>query len=224
MSAVHQMLFVAGGKPAPVVANAGFASTAAGGSAASLAATMPSGIVAGNLLLALVGAKKITGTLTAFSASAGWTKIGEHIDDTRRSLCVFWKIAAGSDTLTVTPNSTTASISIEVLRITGAHASAAPEAGTSVNTANPPSLTPSFTSAADLFIAFHNNGGTSTLTSYPASYDLYQNNQAVASAVANDNKIYRACRAISGTQDPGIYTIGSTTNPCSQTIAVRQAT
>ena len=62
--------------------------------------TMPTGINVGDLL---VVAFSVDGNPTC-TASAGWTKLGQDTYTTDPTGAIFWKIATGSDTLTVTTN------------------------------------------------------------------------------------------------------------------------
>lgn len=94
-------------------------------------------------------------------------------------------------------------------------------AETSILTPNPPSLTPSWGSAENLWIAVSFvNDGSFTFVSYPTNYTLGQNAQQNGSGTGN--AILIAARLLTASsEDPGVFTIsGSTRNFGSLTIAV----
>src|SRR5262245_17411635 len=85
--------------------------------------TMPSGIVAGNLLVS-VWAMDANATPTV---PGDWVVLNNTRDtNSQLRLVVSYKWAAGGDTLTITTSATRGSCGF-VLRITGAHASRPPE-------------------------------------------------------------------------------------------------
>lgn len=81
--------------------------------ASGVSMTMPTGIVAGELLLAFVSCD-----LNDTMAATGWTDIQQAGNGTANRHAIFAKIAAGSDTITVTGNSG-ADYVCHVLRIDG---------------------------------------------------------------------------------------------------------
>lgn len=84
----------------------------------------PSGIAAGDLLLALVAVNG-EGSTPVFTTPGGWTKREETIRTTgsaRIGAAVFWKIAGASETsvqFVVFPNALTSGLTAKVVRITG---------------------------------------------------------------------------------------------------------
>jgi len=223
MSATHQILLsMAKLKPAAVLANASTVVTTGGTAAASIAASLPTRI-AGNLLVAYVSARQSSGSITALAPSAGWTKFGEFLSSLRSFAC-YWRIATNnaSDALTITPAGALCFMSIEMLHFTGAHASAAPEAGVGTTGVDPPSLNPSFGAEYSLYMAFTAPNQTASFTGYPSGWDLFQNASAPG-ANGNEAMLCRAGLNNFGSQNPGSFSITSSGNACSQTIAIRSA-
>jgi len=99
----------------------------------SHAITMPSGIVAGDLLLAV-----FTSDGVVTSSAAGWTELGDESSDANQQ-AIYYKVAEGSDTLTVTTSASEQSSHI-VLRIeNGGTPTATVASSTATTNANPPS-------------------------------------------------------------------------------------
>jgi len=90
--------------------------TTADTSSASVTVAMPSGIVAGNLLIVFC-AQDAVGTITQ-SGGSDWSKLEQNPNSTICSQAIFAKIAAGSDTLTLT-STDSQDFSCVSVRITG---------------------------------------------------------------------------------------------------------
>lgn len=160
--------------------------------------TMPGGIVAGEILLVFASFQSTTG----ITVPGDWTVQSNTLNSAIR-LLVLSKIAAGSDTLTLTSAASTNSAHAayrafsndNTLRITTA-------SGTST-TPNPPSLNNGASQKFLWFAAFASESSSATVTSYPANYTTnqltaHQGNALLAVATRN-NEI--------GTEDPGVFTI-----------------
>jgi hypothetical protein len=92
--------------------------------------------------------------------------------------------------------------------------------GTSVqqttSTPDPPSLTASWGSAGNLWIAFVGSRGSRSLVSYPTNYSLYQT-QALNPGGDDRGETFMAGRQLqTATEDPGIFSFSDT----SRTIVV----
>jgi hypothetical protein len=123
-----------------------------------VSANMPSGITAGELLVAIVGTD---GAATAAAGGAeGWTQVNTAANASAVRETVLAKVAAGGDALTLTLGSAVDSAT-QVMRITNHGVSnvatdiAVGTAATGTDTApNPPSVTPA-ANTPNLFIAFN---------------------------------------------------------------------
>lgn len=152
----------------PVIKSRAWSRVTANGT--SHAITMPSGITVGDLLLAVISFDG-TPTLSGYDTSFGWTLLVERAQGSTQKTSIFYKVAEGSDTLTVTTSASEQSAAV-VLRIqsfvgvptvTGAD-------GSSTN-ANPPEHDAG-TSSRHLWIAaagWDQSASFSTLDS-PANY------------------------------------------------------
>lgn len=198
--------------------------TQSASSASTLVVTMPSGIVAGNLLVVIL---TLAGTTASgWTGPAGWTSLAGA-----QGHSIFYRIATGSETSTYTFTApATAVLLASALRITGNHASAAPEiqvtsSSTGTTAADPPSLTPSWGSATTLWLTVLSCGTAYVFlgfSSYPANYTFQQ--------TAVDGGFSGAChffagRKLTATSDnPGAFaSSGSSGRYLVATIAIRPA-
>lgn len=167
--------------------------------------TMPSGITAGELLIAIVssdGAPTVSMT--------GWTKLGQVTDGTSATTqAVFYKTAAGSDTGTVTTSSSEQTAHT-VLRIKDGGTPTGTSASGTSGSANPPSHNTG-ASGDYLWIVGSAVDGTLTVfvgqTAAPATYgDLMlahaEDTGGISHAVADLQKTIQ-------TEDPGTFTHAS---------------
>ena len=150
----------------PLVAATSKALTAAG---TSHAITLPSGIVAGNLLL-LFFATDGDNSVTDWD---GFTQIYTGEDTRDISFHIGWKIAAGSDTCTLTVSDSEEGSHI-CYRITGHDTSQMPEASTGsiadTSTPDPDELTPTGGAKDYLWIASEGNDHTETISAWPTNF------------------------------------------------------
>lgn len=243
-------LFVAQAAQADLTTNQliGFgvnAAPPAGGGGLSIAATntyttgtattthplnLPASISAGDLLLVFAN---FNGGPTV-TDPAGWTVIlGNYVGNVDEPR-IYAKIASGSEgsTVTVTLNTSQRASAVSY-RITGNRngvtsseiALSSVANASSTLTPNPPNLTPSWGSAANLWIAVgFSDSSDLVLSSYPTNYDLGQNAAIVSPANDNANSVLTASRLLTATsEDPGVFTMtaGSEEDWDAFTLAVR---
>lgn len=191
-----------------------------GGSAGSTShpVTLPSGVTAGDLLVVWFGFRS---NPTA-TGSAGWTKLGQASLSTTISFAVFYKVATGSDALTITTTTSQRSTH-ESYRITGASGTVAFSAASSAVAANPnpPSLTPA--GGAKDYLWFASATATAGTTSASAAPTNYTNLTNQVSGSGTGCAVYIAERNLNATsEDPGAFTAASTSY-VAYTLAVEPA-
>lgn len=197
----------------PSIINSANSNTTA--SSASLVLTMPASIVSGRLLLAFAAATKTT-TMT------GWTSIGATTPGgLSATMSVFGKIAAGSDTGTVTP-STNSNIAATVYQIDSWSGTIADigYAGTSSASGSydPPNLT--MLSSSD-FLWFSTGAypGATAASAAPTNYTSLVTSNATSSG-STVLTLGSANRQLTATsENPGTFT-GAATNWVAATVAV----
>ncbi len=211
-----------GGGPTPVVAatNQGNSGTPPG----NWSPPLPSGITAGDLLVVFVAARSGSG-ITFTGVTAGWNELFRTTGGgSLNQFACYWKIAAGGDTLNVTA-STLAYWAGTSYRITGHHASANPECGTSAtgnSTApNPPNLTPSWGSANTLWIAAAAIDTTDAGATLPTNYGSLIKDYASTVPGPCAASGVRALQATS--EDPGVWAFTNSAQWIAQTVAIRPA-
>lgn len=193
--------------------------TTSPGARTSHVLTLPSGIVAGNLLIMVFCEEAVPDP--AVTWPAGWTQISDSFTTTNK-FQIRYRIADGSEGASITVTSPSWQSAYVCYRITAWHGTTPPEVGTAVTnssgTANPPSLTPSWGAADTLWIAAASvvGSGIGGFTGYPASYGL--SNLAVTSDNVRIGVAGRQLNAAS--DDPGTFTQGVITW-WAQTVAVR---
>jgi hypothetical protein len=185
---------------------------------------LPTGITAGDLLIAGMACDGAS----TIGWPAGWTAFASS-EATDPSTELAYRFADGSEGSSISiTTSTTEEPTAFCYRITGAHPSAAPEAtiGSVVNTTspNPPSLSPSWGSAKTLWIAFvavDDQGGE--VTGFPSNYpDNRLANHSESGA--NSSCIGVATRELeAASDDPNTFTLATTRSSLPITIAVRPA-
>lgn len=153
----------------PVVASSALSSRDS--DAADDVITMPSGITAGDLLV-IFHATDVNAISRTWSG--GFVELHDAV--ATAGMGVAYKIAVGGDSCTVTKGDTE-KFSAIALRITGAHATQAPELGTvATGTSTGPnagSVTASWGGEDNLFITWHSHvtgAADTTITTWPASY------------------------------------------------------
>jgi hypothetical protein len=175
------------------------------GNATSHPITLPSGIVAGELLLVVFSCD---GTPTILPPS-DWSLLGQASNGTVVTGAFLWKIAEGSDTLTITTSLLQESSHIS-FRISGVFVPGTVEGssanGSSTNS-NPPSHSMSLLgSRGRLWIATRSGDSTVVATAAPADYTDLQTQAANTSGGASTNTAERTITGSSETEDPGVFT------------------
>ncbi len=189
------------------------------------AQNMPAGIVAGDLLVAIVSCDGPARNMT-FSGST-WTEIYEESPDLKTTISIAYREATGGDTLNLACNQFEAGCCL-VLRISGAEdpATQAPEVSAgaqspSSTTFSPLSLTPSGGAADFLWLAIASTENpTVGFTSGPASYTSSSvgGNNAAATRLSSGRRSLNAA-----SEDPGDFTFPSASNHIGVTMAVHPA-
>lgn len=182
--------------------------------------TLPTGIVSGDWIVAVFGTTSNDRAIT-WPTSPAFTELRDTACFSTIETSAAYRKSDGSEgaSITVTTGGTAVTGTYEIYRITGGHASSVPEASTvtcSESTApNPGSVTASWGSEENLFIAAHTTQATSTTSAYPTNYTLQQatvNNSAIAGRILT-----------AASDDPGTFTISGTNAAGALTIVVRPA-
>lgn len=204
--------------------------TGFGTSVTSMPVKMPSAVNSGDLLIALVHVRN-AGTWS--TVPTGWSTISTLSQAGGGSvgkLDGFYKIADGSEEET-TPTwiaSTGTTSVFTVIHKRDWHGTTPPEATTASgdsSSANPPSLTPSWGSAEDIWIvvAGHSASSAAAFTAAPTDYGNFQNDGASSGGAAVS--LATAERTLTASsEDPGTFTAGGSNRWwASATIAIRPA-
>lgn len=176
----------------------------------SHAITLPTGIVAGELLLVVFS----TDGNPTVTAPADWQKLGQASNGTTVTGAVFYKTAAGSDTLTITTSASEQSSHVSFRFAPGNYVLGANANGSSTNS-NPPTL--ALTATDVLWIATRSGDSTVVATVAPTNYANLQTIAAAGTGGASTNTAERSLNAAS--EDPGTFT-SATEQWVSWTIAV----
>ena len=203
---------------APVVAASNNSVSA---TATSLTTLLPASISAGDMLLVVITVYNAGTPPASITEPATWSTLGE-LDNAGTRTKAFWKIASGSEGANVVISHSSGRPGAIAYRITGHHASAAPEIQM-VATADPPSLTPTWGSAPNLWIAAI-GGDANTNTTNPTAPATYTDNAVTSNGANGDSgKSSAVTKAATATSDdPATFTgAGTPGSPVSMTIAVR---
>lgn len=184
---------------------------------------LPAGIAAGDLLLLFV---IINGAPTVTDPSGYTPLVSTQVGDTQR---VYAKIATGSEgpteTLAITGSQRVNAVSYRITGnrngVTSSEISVSAVSAANTATPDPPSLTPSWGSAENLWIGVTlSQDGGYTFSSYPTNYDLGQLN--VQSSTGNGNGVSVAARLLTASsEDPGVFTTVTNRARQTYTLAVR---
>lgn len=164
--------------------------------------TLPSGIVAGELLVCLFA---VDGSPTC-TASAGWDKLGQASYSTTVTGAVFWKVATGSDALTVTTSASEIATAIVYRLSAGWGLVGASANGSSVN-ADPPPLTPAGGAGDYLWLAGHCSDSTVVASAAPSGYGSLTTRVAASTGGASISAATKA--ATTASENPGAFTTAS---------------
>lgn len=174
-------------------------------------AALPSGIVAGDLLLMATVADG-HGTGTAFTWPADWTYIGSPgasapPNGSARAE-IFYRIADGAEGPSITISGNSEGWASHAWRVIGHHGEGPARTSTASDTgnANAPTLTPAWGSAANLWIAIAAFDNLATVTGYPTGYTGNQRTTQ-SGATASDVTIASATKVATAiSDDAGAFT------------------
>jgi hypothetical protein len=193
----------------------------------TITATMPSGITAGDLLIATIATDG--NTSAAAGGGEGWTNITDTANGSDVRLNILAKIAAGSDALNLTLGAA-ADSATHVMRIVDHGVSSVAtdvEVGTAATGAstapNPPSVTPAAT-AKNLFIAVAaSDDDDESPTFYPTSYTGEGQGQSASSATACLIQVAYRYVTTGSAEDPGAFTLAASEQWVTQSLCVPPA-
>jgi hypothetical protein len=150
--------------------------------------TLPAGIVAGDVLLVVFSSDQ--NPVVTVGAGAGWTKLDQQADGTSAvTAAIFWKVAAGSDSLTLTTSTSEQSSHVSFrLSSPGSipQVEFAVATGSSTNS-DPPLLTPVAGTQQYLFITTRSGDSTVVATVAPSGYSNLQTIAAAGTGGASTN-------------------------------------
>lgn len=185
-------------------------------------AVVPSGIVSGDLLIAIVVIDKPQ----VINTPSGWTAIQNEQFGSAIETATWYRIATGSESDFTWTSNVGDTSNTKIFRITGWHGTTPPEAadlGETSATPDPPSLNPTGWAAEDtLWIAwFGKDAKSGTATGYPTGFD---DNQATGENAAAGGPTWAYCSREENTasKDPGMFACGNEQLVVT-TIAVRPA-
>lgn len=161
--------------------------------------SMPSGINVGDLLVVVFS---VDGNPTCSVGSGNWNKLGQASNSTVVTGAVFWKIAEGSDTCTVTTSASEQSTHVS-LRISGAKFLFGTSANGSSTNSNPPNFD-AYISKEYLWLATRSGDSTVVATAAPTNFSNLQTQTASGTSGASTNTAERITTASS--QNPGTFT------------------
>lgn len=189
------------------------ASTTAVTGTTNVTMTMPASIVAGRLLMAVIGGA----ALTTMSAT-GWTSTS-RFGSAGLAVTVLSKVAVGSDTMSVARsiNSTVTALIYQIDTWSGDLADISSNGPSGTTLTNPPSLTPPGGAADYLWFAALFTTTTTVATVAPTNYsNLLTVSNASSFALNSASRSLNAA-----TEDPGAFTdAATTTNNVAITAAV----
>lgn len=189
--------------------------------------SLPSGITSGDLLVLAI---RLATSGRAATTPTGWTLITSGFAD-NGLFAVFARDADGLEGSTVSVNlDGTAQYAANAYRISGAHGVASGVEGSTVYTdlaaPNPPSLTPSWGSAENLWLVFATSRRTDNAFTLPVNYtDLVDAETAPADTSTGDARLSSGRRLLTATsEDPAAFGETGTMNRSgAATVAIRPA-
>lgn len=203
--------------PAVAASNTG---TDSGALVSSSTVNLPAGIASGQRLLAFA---VFDGDPGAITWPAGWVEVYRFGNAAGQAwLALAYRDTDGTEGATISVSWAAARrTGWRTLRITGALASAPPQAaltsGSNSTTADPPSLTPSWGADDTLWIATYARDSANTVTAYPASYTGAQYNKTSAPAMGQATRQLNAA-----TENPGTFATSNDDNDwAASTVAIR---
>jgi hypothetical protein len=192
---------------APVVESRASARTT--GNATSHPITLPSGVTAGDLILAFFS---VDGNPTVSTTSTGWNKLGQRSNSNVVTGAVFWKIATGSNSLTLTTSASEESSHV-TLRVSGvkfpAAIASASSDGSSTNSDPAQGTTSATDSRGRLWVVSRAGDSNVVATVAPSGYDNLQTQAANTTAGASTNTAEKTTSGTAASEDPGTFTSAS---------------
>lgn len=180
-------------------------------------------IAAGDKLLLIVATR---GGGVAPLTLSGWTRVGGVINSTTIGITVYERVATGTESGSFNMTLTSAQIGIwRMVHMTGTNNAsvAAISGGSAVTTAtpDPPSLTPAWGSADDLWFALAASAdGRTTLTTPPTNYgNQFSDNTTGTTGGLGLSSARRELTA--ATEDPGTFTLSRSAATIAVTVSVR---
>lgn len=217
MRAHRMRAAVGGGSAFPIVQNERESTSFTSGT--SFSVLMPTGIVAGNLLLMIV---RYLQAPTAVAVPAGWSDAGSYIPGGTYSMAIFMKLAVGGEgTASVTTTAATTNKTATVLRISNFYGTLASgvDAFYAISTTaapDPPSLSPTWGAAKNLWLGVCMAANTAGIT-YPSGYSDYQ-----YSSGADAPRVAIAGRNLeTATENPPAFSLTSGVSSIAFTYAIR---
>lgn len=213
----------------PVVESTATSSTNTAGT--NHVVTLPSGIVAGDLIVICMS---IGSTAASLDAHADYSEVLD--ENNAVGLKVLYRLAAGGETNPTLVSSASTRDATCTFRISGAEnpATQAPQVGTtataSSTTPDPPSTTPTGGAKDYLWIAFCGSAGEQAddgtyCTAFPTDYSTNQLEKTCGVAGTNlGGMIAAATRQANGSsEDPGTFTVSENNTWRAQTVAIHPA-
>ena len=194
--------------------------TSAGSAVTTAPISMPAYIITGNLLIMVV---KLGSTGTA-TTPTGWTLLSSR--SSTGDSYIYYKISDGTENTSINLTVTSSHVSAITYRISNYEGT--PEASfAATNVNDPPSLTTSWGSTKNLFIAAcTTRQSNNAFTVAPTNYSNLKTVGDPSSGSTTRVRLATASREVnSNTEDPAAFTTtGSLDNPQSATIAIKGAT
>ena len=212
-------MFPAGAAAAKVTAYPTLANTATSNiplfpSSTTHNCALPSGLSAGQmivLILSMANAQTITGAPTGFTQL--YTQ--NSASGAARRIYVYYKIATGSEGSTVSVTFSAATTSMLSYAWSFDHCHGDIAAGTAVNTTlspqspNPPSVTASWGSVKNLFIAILVANGTEVTRTPPTNYANYAEAVLTSFSIRQQTISWARRELIAASDDPGAWAIAN---------------
>ena len=208
----------------PVVA--GVANSNSNGNTSSYTVSLPSGVQVNDLLIAIMGFRDRTFTTTTISFPSGWTQLVTRTAGSGQGI-VFYKVAtateAGAASITVAGGTINARAAYTVYRIQNGTFLGNPEVAfinatamvASAANPNPPSLTPSWGSKKNLWIAgaagYRAASDPNTTTFIPSGFSNGTYSFDASATDVSSGSVSTATQNLEGaTLDPGAFTLTAT--------------
>lgn len=206
----------------PIVSNSSSGSSATTSTTAHVV-TLPTGIVAGNLLL--ISTTNDANTASSLTTPSGWNSL-YNANTASANMAVLWRLATGSEGATLALTWSTAGRGTWVAyQVSGWNKASTPAIASttyvSINNPQSPALTPSWGALDTLWITtlgFTRSGVT--VSTYPASYSdnqLYVQNSSIGLA----HSVFATRNNATATETPGAFLLSNTTTGAAATIGIR---